>query len=99
MQFAAEHMNMLLETKSKFNCFLKRHPELSLHQPEATFLLRAIGFNQVQVGKFYDNLKQLKTEKNIPVDKIYNMNESGISTVTNVTNQIVATKGMKQVEN
>ena len=76
---------------------MKRHPELSLRQPEATFLLRAIGFNQVQVGKFYDNLKQLKTEKNIPVDKIYNVNESGISTVTKVTNQIVATKGMKQV--
>ena len=81
-----------------FDCFLKRHPELSLCQPKATFLSRAIGFNQVQVGKFYDNLKQLKTEKNIPVDRIYNVDESGISTVTKATNQIVATKRMKQVQ-
>ena len=81
----------------RFNCFLKRHPELSLHQPEATSLPQATGFNQVQVGKFYNNLKQLKTEKNIPVARIYNVDESGISTVTKATNQIVASKRMKQV--
>ena len=76
---------------------MKRYPELSLRQPEATSLLRATGFNQVQVGKFYNNLKQLKTEKNIPVARIYNVDESGISTVTKATNQIVASKEMKQV--
>ena len=80
-----------------FNCFLKRHLELSLRQLEVIFLSRATGFNQVQVVKFYNNLKQLKTEKNIPVARIYNVDESGISTVTKATNQIVASKGMKQV--
>ena len=76
---------------------MKRHPELSLCQLEAISLSWATGFNQVQVGKFYNNLKQLKTEKNIPVARIYNVDESGISTVTKATNQIVASKGMKQV--
>ena len=76
---------------------MKRHLELSLRQLEATSLSQATGFNQVQVGKFYNNLKQLKIEKNIPVGRIYNVDESRISTVTKATNQIVASKGMKQV--
>ena len=39
----------------------------------------------------------LRQFENIPFDRIYQVNKSGIGTVTKATNRIVATKGMKQV--
>lgn len=41
-------------------CFLMRHPDISLRQPTATSVARAMGFNQAQVERFYVNLTALK---------------------------------------
>ena len=50
--------------------FFKRHPELSLRQPESTSPARATGLNKVQVNKFFDLLKQIISDSNIAPDKI-----------------------------
>jgi len=38
--------------------FLRRNPEISLRTPEPTSIGRAVGFNAVQVGRFYDLLEE-----------------------------------------
>ena len=76
--------------------FLQRNPELSLRRPEPTSLSRLSGFNRVQVNRFYGLLKdQLATKKFLP-QQIYNVDESGITTVHN-PGKILARKGAKQV--
>ena len=76
--------------------FFKRHPELSLRRPESTGLARATGFNNVQVNKFFDLLKQIISDSNIAPDKIFNMDETEMSTVQR-SQKIIAQKGVKQV--
>ena len=76
--------------------FLKRYPKLSLRQPEPTSMSRLSGFNRVQVEKLYALPKaELEIKKFLP-HNIYNLDESGITTVQK-PGQILAKKGMKQV--
>lgn len=56
---------------------------LSIRAPEGCSAARASGFNKVQVSKFYDNLKQLYIDYGFGPERIFNMDESGISTVVN----------------
>ena len=70
-------IRFLDELEMQFICY----PELSLRQPESTSLARATGFNKVQVNKFFNLLKQIISDSNIAPDKIFNMDETGMSTV------------------
>ena len=74
--------------------YVKRRSELSLRSPEATSLARAVGFNRVQVGKFFDLLKQELTKHT--ANEIFNVDESGISTVQK-PGKVLAQVGCKQV--
>jgi hypothetical protein len=85
-----------LAGKDWANGFLNRYPELSLRRPEPTSMSRLSGFNRVQVEKFYALLKaELETKKFLP-HNIYNLDESGITTVQK-PGRILAKKGTKQV--
>lgn len=77
--------------------FLKRHKDVTLRQPTATSLARAVGFNKPQCKRFYDNLSQLMKKYNFPPHAIYNMDESGFSTVPNKPPKVFSTKGKKCV--
>uniref|UniRef100_A0A1E1WPD5 HTH CENPB-type domain-containing protein n=1 Tax=Pectinophora gossypiella TaxID=13191 RepID=A0A1E1WPD5_PECGO len=59
-------------------CFLKRHPELTLRQSAATSLARAIGFNKVQVDRFYENLKELYEKQKFKPNRIYMSTRLGL---------------------
>ena len=78
------------------SCFLEQHPDLSLREPEPTSLSQATGFNRVQVSSFIALLKQEIDKNSITSDHIFNMDETGVSTVHN-PGKIIALKGEKQV--
>lgn len=78
-------------------CFLKRHPDLVIRQSAATSLARAIGFNKIQVDRFYKNLKDLYEEYKFQPSRIYNVDETGMSTVPKKTPKVVSAKGKKIV--
>lgn len=65
-------------------CFLKRHPNISLRSAENTSLARAAGFNRPTMRKYFDLLGGIFNEHQYPAHRIYNMDETGFSTVCNI---------------
>ena len=75
---------------------MSRHPDLSLRKPEVTSLSRATGFNKVQVELFYSKLQEILLQNNISPARIFNMDQTGISSVQK-PGKILSQRGMKQV--
>ncbi|CAH1112635.1 unnamed protein product [Psylliodes chrysocephalus] len=75
--------------------YLKRYP-LSIRTAEAASLGRAMGFNKVVVQKFFDNLQKVIEKHHFRSDKIYNVDETALTTVQE-TGKVVAMKGQRQV--
>jgi len=76
--------------------FMSRHTELSIHSPQATSVSRAVGFNRPKVNQFFELYKNLVKEGNIDASKIWNMDETGVSTVQKPC-KVLASKGKRQV--
>ncbi|CAH1997749.1 unnamed protein product [Acanthoscelides obtectus] len=82
--------------KKWYYCFMSRHKELSLRQPEPTSAARATGFNKEKVKAFFDCLTSLYNEYNFSPSCIYNVDETGLSTVQR-PQKIIAQKGKHQI--
>lgn len=76
--------------------FMARHPEISLRKPEATSLSRIRAFNKEETDIFFLNLSRMMVTYGFKADNIYNVDETGISTVQR-NSRILAPKGLKQV--
>lgn len=83
--------------KAWFYSFMRRHPNLSLRQPESTSLARCKGFNRQNVTHFFDILQNLVDQYHIDATRIYNVDETGFSTVQKKSQKIISKKGKKQV--
>ena len=77
------------------NNFLNRH-NLTLRQPQATSISRMVGFNRPQVELFFDLLKERYTCNNYTPSSVWNMDETGLTTVQR-PGKVVARKGARQV--
>ena len=91
--FSKEHK---LAGKDWALAYIKRRSELSLRTPEATSLSRAVGFNRVQVNKFFSLLQDQMKKHAYSAQQVFNVDESGITTVQRPT-KIIAETGTKQV--
>lgn len=76
--------------------YLHRHANLSLRRPESTSLSRATAFNKTTVGEFFNNLCSILEKKKFGPETIFNVDETGITTV-HKPGKIIAMKGEKQV--
>lgn len=84
--------------KKWYYSFMKRHPHLSLRQPRATSFNRATGFNKSAVNDFFSKFLNCIDEHDInDPHRIFNVDETGISTVQNKPRSILALKGKQQV--
>ena len=77
--------------------FRKRHPELALRSPESTSAARARAFNRPVVTKFFALLKTVYDKIQFPAYRIYNVDETSLSTVPGKNCKILAQRGRKQV--
>ncbi|XP_044745210.1 chaetoglobosin A biosynthesis cluster protein C-like [Coccinella septempunctata] len=85
-----------LAGKDWYYGFMSRHPSISLRIPEATSLNRITAFNAAEVNLFFEHLKTIQTKHNIPGHRIFNIDETGISTVQK-NYKILAPKGLEQI--
>lgn len=76
--------------------FLKRNRQVSLRKPQATSLARATAFNKPVVKMFFDKYSSVLQKNKLGPETIYNMDESGVSTVHKLP-KVIAAKGCKQV--
>jgi hypothetical protein len=76
--------------------FLKRNQEISLRKPEATSVNRITAFNKTEVDQYFCNLQKVMQKYNFSPDRIYNVDESGISTVPKETAKRLGPRGIKQ---
>lgn len=76
--------------------FLARNKDISLRIPEPTSFARAVGVNKPQVSKFFKNLGQIYDNEKFTADKVFNMDETGMSTVQR-PQKVLAEKGKRNV--
>lgn len=80
-----------------YRLFMARHPQLTLRTPEQTSMNRVRAFCKPNVDNFFLNLGRLLDQYHFNSTSIYNMDESGFSTVPTKIGKVIALKGARRV--
>jgi len=83
--------------KKWFYSFMRRNKELSIRVPESTSIARAQGFNKERVHAYFQLLKKIYDEEQLTPDRLFNMDESNLSTVQDGQSKIVGQRGKKRI--
>ena len=76
--------------------FMSRHPSLSIRKPEATSIARSAAFNKQNVQFFFNELGKAYKETKVNGSKIYNLDDSGFTTVQSI-GKVISPTGKKQI--
>ncbi|XP_046389327.1 uncharacterized protein LOC124158184 [Ischnura elegans] len=84
--------------KKWVSIFLKRHrAKLSERKPTGTSFRRALGFSKENIEKFYKLLENVYDKGKFTPDRIYNVDESGITVVQSKVPKVIGLKGKRQI--
>jgi hypothetical protein len=86
-----------LAGKDSLRGFIKRHPEVAVPLPDATSIGRWYGFSRPQVERFFYLQLQLYAHHKLPASRVYNCDESVLSTVPTKLPTVLAAKDAKRV--
>ena len=75
--------------------FMKRN-NLSVRNPQPTSIARMVGFNRPKLNQFFEVYRKILSERNYSASNIYNMDETGITTVQK-PGKVIAAKGTRNV--
>ncbi|KAJ8886380.1 hypothetical protein PR048_012591 [Dryococelus australis] len=84
--------------KNWFYAFKARHKELALRELESTPMARAKGFNKKNVLEFFYILERVIDENKFDAARVFNVDDTGFSTVQKRCQKVLAMKGKCQGE-
>lgn len=76
---------------------MQRHPLLTLRTPEQTSLNRMKGFCKENVSQFFGHLDNVLAIHQFRPSNIWNMDETGFSTVPSKIGKVISIRGVKKV--
>jgi hypothetical protein len=83
--------------KKWLQAFLKRHRDLSMRTPQGISASRVKAFTPENVAKFFDIYEPIAAMVDHKAHRIFNVDETGITTVQHKHSKVIAAKGKKQV--
>ena len=76
--------------------FLKRHKnKLSERKPTGTSYARALGFSKENTDTFFNLLEEVYDKEKYTADRIFNVDESGISIVQSKVSKVIGLRGKR----
>ena len=85
-----------LAGKQWFSDFCRRN-DFSLRVPEKLAACRAANFNRMQIDNFFENLRNLMEKYQFPPHRIFNTDESGLSSIPSKMRKVVSPKNKQKV--